>query len=181
MSTQTELAPEATTASPNGDLQRMTDHHKALSDLAQECDRRLTVWACAKENARAARKAYEAATERLIGLAKEHIGPELPMFSANGQAEDESLKTPLSEVFETAGLSESITAKFRANGQVTIGDLAKWTSAPDPDPNQLTDIPGIGPAKAKQVEDALEAFWAKRNAAAVSEPVDGGEDEEEPE
>jgi hypothetical protein len=41
----------------------------------------------------------------------------------------------------------------------TLGELAEYTKR-----NRLTDIPGVGPAKAEKIEDALEKFWAAQKA-----------------
>ena len=41
----------------------------------------------------------------------------------------------------------------------TMGELAEYTKR-----NRLTDIPGVGPAKAEKIEDALEKFWAAQKA-----------------
>ena len=52
----------------------------------------------------------------------------------------------------------------------TLGDLADWTSK-----YQLTDINGIGPAKATQIDEALDKFWESR------QPEDEGEEDAEDE
>ena len=87
----------------------------------------------------------------------------LPLFE-NPQSE---IPNPQSaEPWRTIGLNElddpaispSILAKLANAGIETIGDLADKTAS---DAFSLTDITGIGPAAAKTVDDALEAFWGR--------------------
>lgn len=68
------------------------------------------------------------------------------------------------------GLSDSIMQALEAADLLTMGDLADWTKDGR---RRVEDIPGIGPAKAEALSDALGKFWsdyfAKQRRAMQSE------------
>jgi hypothetical protein len=75
----------------------------------------------------------------------------------------------LAAAFESAGLSEAVTARFRAKGLFSAQDVEDWLAKPcDDEPgepsrtNHLTDIPGIGPLMATRITQALFAAKASR-------------------
>lgn len=70
---------------------------------------------------------------------------------------------------ESLGLPETTCELLREAGLNCVGDIADFTS----DDHMLTDVPGIGPAKAERIEKALDAFWEKyRSEVEVEEPAD---------
>lgn len=68
-----------------------------------------------------------------------------------------------SVTIEEAGIPEKLCAFLRENKPPieTLGDLADWS---DVRKKSLTDVQGIGPAKATQIEDALVEFWEQQNS-----------------
>jgi hypothetical protein len=48
---------------------------------------------------------------------------------------------------------------------LTVGQLAEWCRHPD---NLLTDVRGIGDAKAEAIHEALDRFWAGRTREALA-------------
>lgn len=114
------------------------------------------------EAAKAAKKRYEAALDDLTNYVA-GLKP-MPLFdrqpSENGQAKpaDDGAWRPIPiEALEEFGLAPKIVASLLDGGIPTLGDLADFLSKEN---GQLTDIGGIGPAKAEQIEQALESFWA---------------------
>lgn len=59
------------------------------------------------------------------------------------------------------GITPVIVEILKESKLAKVGDLAAWTN----DSKLLTDIPHIGEAKAKAIEDALESFFASREIA----------------
>jgi len=57
------------------------------------------------------------------------------------------------------GLPNALVAKVEAKNLITLGDLELFRSK-----NELTDIPGVGKAKAEKIEKALEDFYGKLNS-----------------
>lgn len=52
-------------------------------------------------------------------------------------------------------IADSLATKLYESSIETIGDLTDWQSSG----KQLTDIKGVGQAKADKIADAMEAFW----------------------
>lgn len=69
-----------------------------------------------------------------------------------GDADDSRLDTPLADT----SIPSAILAKIADAGIRTVRELANFTSV-----KQLTDIKGIGQAKAEKIEAALVKFWEK--------------------
>lgn len=96
------------------------------------------------------------------------------------RGDDEQKELPFSEdasdddwrsvPVEDAGVPEKLCGLLRENKPPieTLGDLADWS---DVRKKWLTDITGIGPAKATQIENALVEFWAQRNSQPEDESV----------
>jgi hypothetical protein len=119
------------------------------------------------------KSAYAAAKKVWEGAAGEHMrlcGPDAWEnglgASANGQAlakpaEDESWKTvPIKEALP--GLSQNIIWRMEEAELRTLGELSAYTGDGK---HTLTDIPGVGKAKAEMIEKALEWYWQKRKEA----------------
>lgn len=138
------------------------ERHEALSRATAE-------WEGKDAAAKAAKKRMEAANEELIQLVAE-ARKGLPLFdrpradppagmTAEAPAGDAGWReASISVLHVEHGLPSAVEAKLRDAGLDTIGRLADFTAAD----NRLTDVPGIGPAKAEAVEDALAKFWAAR-------------------
>jgi hypothetical protein len=71
---------------------------------------------------------------------------------------DESWRLVPVAVLEGFGLSVGVTAKLKDAGLYSIGSIADWTAFG----KRLTDIAGIGEAKADAIESALAGFWEAR-------------------
>lgn len=138
--------------------------------------------------AKAEAKAAAEALQKIVDRGPEHYplfeaNPEIPAESARGEGEagtsggnqpagesagdqdaaaidasqddDDSWKdVPLSEL---NGIPDGVLNKLYAAQIATVGDLAAWSTD-----SALTDIAGIGQAKAETIEQALEKFWASR-------------------
>lgn len=70
---------------------------------------------------------------------------------------DESWRLVPVAVLEGFGLSVGVTAKLKDAGLYSIGAIADWTQS-----KKLTDVSGIGEAKADAIESALAGFWEAR-------------------
>ena len=124
----------------------------------------------AKEHAKACEKNLQRAI-RGDDQQKEQLPFKEGETQEASQEEDQSWR----EVsIEDAGIPEKLCAFLLENKPPleTLGDLADWS---DKHKKSLTDVTGIGPAKATQIEDALVEFWAQRN----STPEDEGEEDAE--
>lgn len=89
------------------------------------------------------------------------------------QEEDQSWREV---TIEDAGIPEKLCAFLRENKPPieTLGDLADWTSK-----YQLTDINGIGPAKATQIDEAMDRFWETYRPNGETPEDEGEEDAED--
>jgi hypothetical protein len=65
------------------------------------------------------------------------------------------------------GLARSVINKLEDIGLKTINDLAVWSNAG----KLLQDIPGIGEAKATELENALDSFWIDWNHRQAAVPA----------
>lgn len=110
--------------------------------------------------------------------------PSLPFDRPAGS--DDWRAVPLAQALN-GHVTDKVLEKLAEAELRTVGELADYTAR-----CRLTDIAGIGQAKAEVIEKALEEFWAERNVAretkdepaepAASEPdgatlaqIDGGE------
>jgi predicted flap endonuclease-1-like 5' DNA nuclease len=76
---------------------------------------------------------------------------------------DESWKAvPLAELVEKDGLPAKVAQLLGDAGICTMGELAAHTEPKASGwTDKLTDIPGIGPKKAEEIDAATAAFWAR--------------------
>lgn len=118
----------------------------------------------AKEHAKACEKNLQRA------IRGDDQQKELPFKEGETQASQEEDQSWREVTIEDAGIPEKLCVFLHENKPPieTLGDLADWTSK-----YQLTDIMGIGPAKATQIDEALDKFWESR------EPEDEGEEDAE--
>lgn len=124
------------------------------------------------ESAKAAKKRVESLTADLIAFIRKS-NEKLPLFDgkpvppppAEAPAEDQSWReVPIDTLSLECGLSESIVNKLVEAEITTIGKLADWTKSE----KRLTDIAGIGGAKAEAIEGAMDKFWGARPVAETS-------------
>ena len=122
----------------------------------------------AKEHAKACEKNLQRA------IRGDDQQKEFPFKEVETQASQEEDQSWREVTIEDAGIPEKLCAFLLENKPPleTLGDLADWS---DKHKKSLTDVTGIGPAKATQIEDALVEFWAQRN----STPEDEGEEDAE--
>lgn len=109
-----------------------------------------------KSETSALKKAFECSDEGLRNLIAE--GPQqqmkLPLADAEEpQAEEAWRAMPLAE----AGIAGAMETKLAEADITTIGQLADFTASGC----ELTEIDGIGPAKAEEIADLLTEFWKK--------------------
>lgn len=139
-----ELTPEQTAA--KRDHERLAAIEEAEQRVA-DCE---SAWESAKSEAKCCKDAFDAAVLRLRNVitSKDDGQQDLP-FSEPSEAWR-------AVHVDTLGLaSQTVAALVEAN-RATIGDLADWTAH-----NPLTDLKGIGDAKACAIEDALTEFWSQ--------------------
>ena len=114
----------------------------------------------AKKEHAAAKAALDKGWEQLGTLIDdEKKGYEPNLFNQPKEpAEDEAWR----KVFiGDIGLGEAITEKLIQADINELGKLADWSNGG----KLLTDLPGIGTQTAEKINDALAAFWQKRNDA----------------
>lgn len=122
-----------------------------------------------KEDLKSEKQHYEDAVNELRQLVRrgpdrqqrlpfpddDQVTPE-PITVNTTETDDDSWKpTP---IIELDGLAEPIKNKLLDAGISTVGELADFTATG----NLLTDVKGIGAAKAEKIEAALEKFWEGR-------------------
>lgn len=71
------------------------------------------------------------------------------------------------------GLPEKLASSLIEAEIKTIGALADYTKE-----HELTDLPGIGPAKAEKIQNAMEAYWKEHPQTEQTEQTEPAEQEE---
>jgi hypothetical protein len=127
------------------------------------------------------------AKERVEGLYTElrnyidELSKPLPLFDkkkgeqAPAKAlDDEAWRGVPIETLVSHGLPQSLVVRLGEASLTTIGLLADFTNAG----KRLTDLDGVGEAKAEKIEQALERFWSEWKAPEPeSEPEPAAESE----
>lgn len=140
-----------------------------LNQVVLDCE---AEYRLAAEDAEAKKKAMEAAQAKLnrylASLKEEH-----PLFDKASP----TLDIPAPDGWEGVQLAtiEGFPPKVLAAldedlGIFALGSLEAWTAAG----GKLTDLDGVGPAKAEAAEKALEGFWAEWNEKYPAEEKDSG-------
>jgi hypothetical protein len=175
----------ATTEDLHGLFLARDEQHKAFLAMKK-----------AQEHAKQAKAEYE---ERCLDVAKVvddmRCGRKsLPLFDKPVVEPSASDAVPAPETAATSGpprdddswrsislanlsVPETVRLLIEKADIFTVGQLADWSNSD----KKLTDIKGIGPTKAAQIEDALAALWAERQKAAsmeATEPDDQAETDE---
>lgn len=116
---------------------------------------------------KAAKQAWEAAAEEHSDLEaeleRERNDPATPgpLFEQPAAIQNvEDLWREVSIRVALEGPPVGVIVSMNEAGIFTMGDLADWTAAG----KRLTDIPGVGEAKAQQIHDAEADFWARWRA-----------------
>lgn len=146
-----------------------------IFELNREVSARSDDYIMKKEAASSAKKLLEAATEQLNWYIRkkerehEEQGKQeaMPLFDKPAPPPESWRETPIADL-SAFGLSSAIVGKLTDQGVGTIGALADWTNTG----KLLTDLDGIGPGKAAQIEEALTAYWAKHSPADSLETLD---------
>lgn len=146
------------------------ENERALAEIAEvnrRVDKAWEDWQEAKAVA-AERKGIFDDTVTELRATIRSIDTPLPLFDRKPQPEGENAWREVLLVEALQGVPSSILAKLAEAGLTTVGQMADFTQS-----ERLIDVPGIGQAKAEQIEAALESFWARR--AAAGQAVSAGE------
>ncbi len=133
------------------DVKQLTDDERKLAEitsLQRDVDRAESEYEQANDDAKALKKIFEAKAKKLFEFIRALSKP-LPLFEVWQQ-------TPVTEL----GLPEGVVMLLQEAGVDTVGKIAAWTEGG----KALTDLPHVGEAKAKAIEEALERFWKQRKA-----------------
>lgn len=153
-------------------LRKRDERIRSLQTLLNEAELEVECKKLDLKEAKDHAKACERNLQRAIRGSDEQ--KELPFKEGETQASQEEDQSWREVTIEDAGIPEKLCAFLLENKPPleTLGDIADWS---DKHKKSLTDVTGIGPAKATQIEDALVEFWAQRN----STPEDEGEEDAE--
>jgi hypothetical protein len=94
-----------------------------------------------------------------------------PAPAAAANLNDDWRRVSVHELTEYGNVTTGVTQTLCDAGIETLGDLADYTAGDKP----LTDVKGIGDAKAEAICEALDGFWAARKVEQgkpVGEPCD---------
>ena len=144
-------------------------HYNLIREKARAVRASKAEWKDLDDLTKAAKKRFEAELAELTYLSNRDPREQLAMpfddagamdgatVTVNQQADasftdDAWQKTPLADL----GLSPKILEAMEVARLRTVGELADYSRQ-----YMLTDIKGIGPAKAEEIEDALTKFWAE--------------------
>lgn len=132
----------------------------------------------AKAEHKEAKEELEAKIKTLRNFIRSY-NEELPLFDKNGSLKgtengekvlevsptDDSWRAE--KIEEVLDLTKHIVSLLHAVNIHTIGDLADWTNPAKHGgkQNNIGDIKGIGAKAAEKIEEAMTAFWAKRQEA----------------
>ena len=149
-------------------------HYHAILEREKEVAKLFDKMSRAKERAKAAKDAWEAASSELHEFIRggPDQQPKLPGMEDTDIDPEGWRKVSL----EDAGLTGKLLKPFAESDDPdieTLGELADFTSE-----YALTDIRGIGPKLAEEIEDALDKFWAEHPEypqPTTEEAVDGGD------
>lgn len=147
------------------------ENERALAEIAEvnrRVDKAWEDWQEAKAVAAERKSIFDDTVTELRATIRS-IDTPLPLFDRKpAQPEGENAWREVLLVEALQGVPSSILAKLAEAGLTTVGQMADFTQS-----ERLVDVPGIGQAKAEQIEAALESFWARR--AAAGQAVSAGE------
>lgn len=113
------------------------------------------------ERYKAAKKVFEGAQSELRSLIRRDPNQRV-LFQKNG---DETVEPWRAVTLDDLGIEGRIAELLTEAKLTTLGAIADWTKE-----YQLTDIAGIGPAKAESLQATLDLYWAQ------NPPVDQAEE-----
>lgn len=165
---------------------------RLIGEAEANCEEMEAEYETAKKAAKEAKDAYEVAVSgmrqlihrRAQGLQEVKRGQQTLPFGDDARptdetpAPDEAWRAIDISALQDHGLPGGIVGKLVDAEIRTIGDLSNWhTPPPTGQGKTLTDIPGVGQAKADKIDEALAKFWEARNAATLtnSDAEDEGE------
>lgn len=146
-------------------------------------DEKFHEWSLHKSQAKAAKEEYEFAVSKLENVTRQWANPqkrfelEAPPSEPTGTVEvptdaDAWRGVSLRDVLQ----DEDLWKLCEDASLYTMGEIADWTAKKE---KHLTDIRGVGPARAKRIEDRMEEFWAThRNFTEVQADADDGDEDD---
>ena len=157
------------------EIDMLRKHDEAAREIGEEIARLKSKYENAKSISSDYKKQLEAAYERLAEHSRQRptYGPlfdkpdDEAVEDKEGRDPTDWRGVPLCDL----GIADTVLEKLAEYDPplTTIGELSDFTAGD----GRLTDIPGVGDAKAEVIEQALEKFLAEQN-----QPVDSSEPEE---
>lgn len=157
------------------------DHETTImvSEAEKDCEKKEKIFADHKTLTRNAKAEYETSVINLRSLIKQRDQERGPgrrqgEFNFDQARQEEAPKKPAVDEEEWRvwpvsillehGLKQFHISAMLAKGINTIGDFNKWLQ-PNSEGfgNKITDLDGIGPVKAQEIEEALQRMWAWRD------------------
>lgn len=138
------------------------DKLRALRERQREAQRKVDDWKSELKSARVSLEAWTDAISRYIDSLDQ---PQLPFGEKPAEAGEDWRSVSLADAIGAAVTISVLECLAEAQLR-TVGELADFTCQ-----SQLTDVAGIGQAKAEQIEQALEAFWAARKIEDLADQV----------
>lgn len=158
-----------------GSLRRIAEGHRHREE-------KRAAMLAAKASYKAAKADYEEAVEELDQITSDQCA-ELPLFPRFGGTAPPPTAPPAADIppkgpppgrpgaktddeawknawLSSLALPTGVVIRLGEAGLQTVGDLAAYTE----NGGNLTEIAGIGAAKAQEIEDALMRFWERRGA-----------------
>lgn len=141
-------------------------HWPKLFELESRCEEKRREWKHLKNDTKEAKEIYEAAQDAVHELIRRiRDDKDAPLLNGVTQEPEQSeawkdvrLDDPADGLRD---LKKNTYQKFNDAELYTMGDLSTYLGDGK---KHLTDIPGIGPAAATKIDDAIADFWARWNA-----------------
>lgn len=170
MNDTTVMQARGETVTVEHDQTRQLAHYEEIKAMQRTVKRFEQAMILAKASSKAAKDKYDEAAAELSYLIERGPDAQLTLFEKKPQSWKEiELHQALDD------LPPKIMQALKDAEIETVGDLVCWT-----DEGVLTDIKGIGPKAAEQIEDSMHRFWEHNPDLIDEEAVgDGGDDGEE--
>ena len=147
---------------------RREKHLKRAQAINDELRDALADWHAKKEEASAAKKHWESMGKRLSDALAEGPDPQqrLPGMDEDDagdatppEPEDDSCREV---TLESLDVRPKLLESLAENDPPikTLGDVANWTTE-----YELTNIPGVGPVAAEEIQQACDGYWAQHPVA----------------
>lgn len=155
---------EAKPTDPTSADAQLADWASRVEEQEREVARLEGEWNVAKAEAKAAKENYELGVATLRRIVREHNDPQrtLPFDGSKEQPADDAWRAV---TLEDLGFSGQIYLALAEAGLKTLGAIADHTAE-----HELTDIKGIGPGKATNIEERLEQWWRDHPEFTPTEP-----------